>query len=82
MLLIIMIIISFAILPMINVEGKEKYNLPKKACPNYGGEWNDKKEICQIEDDEEKTAYEDYVCEEPEDSDRYPKICKSWLFED
>ena len=67
---------------MINVEGKEKYNLPKKACPNYGGEWNDKKEICQIEDDEEKTAYEDYVCEEPEDSDRYPKICKPWLFED
>ena len=31
-------IISFAILPMINVEGGEKYNLPEKACPNYGGE--------------------------------------------
>ena len=74
--IIIIIIISFAILPMINVEGGEKYNLPEKACPNYGGEWNDKKEICKVEDDEEKAAYEDYVCEEPEDSDRYPKICK------
>ncbi len=47
-LLIIMIIISFAILPMINVEGGEKYNLPENACPNYGGEWNDKKEIFKI----------------------------------
>ena len=53
---------------MINIEGGEKYNLPEKACPNYGGEWNDKKEVCKIEDDEEKAAYEDYVCEEPEDS--------------
>ena len=26
-----------------------------------------KKEICKIEDDEDKAAYEDYVCEEPED---------------
>ena len=32
-LLIIMMIISFALLPMINVEGGEKYNLPEKACP-------------------------------------------------
>jgi hypothetical protein len=42
MSLIIMIITSFAILPMINVEGEEKYNLAEKACPNYEGEWNDK----------------------------------------
>ena len=41
-----------------------------------------KKEICKIEDNKEKAAYEDYVCEEPEDSDRYPKICKPWLFDD
>lgn len=27
----------------------------------------------QDEDDEEKTSYEDYVSEEPEDSNRYPK---------
>ena len=43
LLIIILIIISFAILPMINVEGREKYNLPEKACSNYGGEWSDKK---------------------------------------
>jgi hypothetical protein len=80
--LIMIMIFSFAILPMINVEGGEKYSRPEKACPNYGGEWDNEKEICKIEDDDEKAAYEDYVCEEPEDSDRYPKICKPWLFED
>jgi hypothetical protein len=37
-LIIVMMIISFAISSIINVEGGEKYNLPEKACPNYGGE--------------------------------------------
>ena len=55
--LIIMMIISFALLPMINVEGGEKYNLPEKACHNYSGEWNDKKKRYVIEDDEEKASY-------------------------
>jgi hypothetical protein len=81
-LLIIMMIFSFALAPMINVKGEEKYNLPEKVCPDYDGQWDDQKEICKIEDEEEKAAYEEYICEEPEDSDRYPKICKPWLFED
>ncbi len=81
-LLIMMIIFSFALAPMINAEEGEDYNLPEKVCPDYDGQWDDEKGICKIEDEEEKAAYEDYICEEPEDSDRYPKICKPWLFED
>jgi hypothetical protein len=77
----LMMIISLAILPIINIEG-EKYNRPEKACPNYGGEWDDKREICKIEDDEEKAAYEDYVCDDPDASNRYPKICQPWSFEE
>jgi hypothetical protein len=52
----LIMIISMAILPIINIEG-EKYNRREKACPNYGGEWDDEREVCKIEDDEEKVAY-------------------------
>ena len=77
-----MIIFSFALASMINAEEGEEYNLTEKVCSDYDGKWDDEKEICKIEDEEEKAAYEDYICEEPEDYDRYPKICKPWLFED
>jgi hypothetical protein len=40
----LMMIISLEILPIINIEG-EKYNRPEKACPNYGGEWDDKRNM-------------------------------------
>lgn len=53
---------------------KEKRNIIYLKKPVLIKEENGiEKEICKIEDDEEKAAYEDYVCEEPEDSDRYPK---------
>ena len=53
----------------------------KELCKENGGEWDSKKEICKIEDDEERAAYENYVWDDPDNS-RYPKICKPWLFED
>jgi hypothetical protein len=54
----------------------------KKPVPINGGEWDDKREICKIEDDEEKAAYEDYVCDDIDDYNRYPKICQLWSFEE
>jgi len=57
-------------------------NKPKEFCKDYGGEWNEGKEKCEIEDDEERTYYEDDVCDDPDDSLRYPKVCQQWLFED
>jgi hypothetical protein len=63
-------------------DDKKEKNKPKEYCKDYGGEWNDDKEKCEIEGDEERTYYEDDVCDDPDDSDRYPKICKPWLFED
>ncbi len=54
----------------------------KYKCSHYGdGVWNDNTGKCDIKD-EEKTAYEDAVYDDPEDSDRYPKVCQPWLFED
>jgi len=64
-----------------NDDNKEQ-NKPKEYCKDYGGEWNDDKEKCEIEDDEERTYYEDDVCDDPNDSLRYPKVCQPWLFED
>jgi hypothetical protein len=64
-----------------NEDNKEQ-NKPKEHCKDYGGEWDDDKEKCEIEDDEERTYYEDDVCDDPDDSLRYPKVCQPWLFED
>ncbi len=59
--------------------GKE--NKPKEYCKDYGGEWNDKKDACEIENKDKRTYYEDDVCDDPDDSLRYPKVCQPWLFE-
>ena len=65
-----------------NDDDNKEENKPKEYCKDYGGEWNDDKEKCEIEDEEERTYYEDDVCDDPADSLRYPKVCQPWLFED
>ena len=64
-----------------NDDNKEE-NKPKEYCKEYEGEWDDNKEKCEIEDEDERTYYEDDVCDDPDDSLRYPKVCQPWLFED
>ncbi len=63
-------------------DNSKEENKPKEYCKDYGGEWNNNKAKCEIEDDEERTYYEDDVCDDPDDSLRYPKVCQPWLFED
>ena len=56
-------------------------NKAKDLCSQYDGEWNNGK--CKIENDDDKTDYEDELCDDAEDTKKYPKICKSgsndWL---
>ena len=48
----------------------------EKICSNYDGEWNDNKNKCEIEDDEERAAYEDALCDDPKDSEKF-EVCQS-----
>ena len=48
----------------------------EEICSNYDGEWNDKKNKCEIGDDEEKAAYEDALCDDPKDSEKF-EVCQS-----
>ena len=41
-------------------------NKAKEYCSDYGGEWDNDK--CKIEDKEDKSDYEDAICDEPKDS--------------
>lgn len=80
---LILFTISILLLgPLVNIIFAEKNdNKPKEYCKDYEGKWNDDKEKCEIEDDEERTYYEDDVCDDLDDSLRYPKVCQPWLFE-
>ena len=46
---------------------------PKSLCSEYGGDWSNGK--CKGLSGEDKTDYEDAVCDDPEDSAKYRKIC-------
>ena len=50
-------------------------NKAKELCPYYNGEWNDDKNQCEIDDDDERTEYEDALCDNQEDSKKY-EICQ------
>jgi hypothetical protein len=45
----------------------------KSLCSNYGGDWSNGK--CKGLSGEDKADYEDAVCDYPEDSAKYRKIC-------
>lgn len=46
-------------------------NKAKDLCSQYDGEWNNGK--CKIKNDEDKTDYEDELCDDVKDT---KKICK------
>ena len=46
---------------------------PKFLCSEYGGDWSNGK--CKGLSGEDKADYEDAVCDDPEDSAKYRKIC-------
>ena len=46
---------------------------PKSLCSEYGGDWSNGK--CKGLSGEDKADYEDAVCDDPEDSAKYRKIC-------
>lgn len=50
-------------------------NKAKELCSEYDGEWNNGK--CKIKDDEDKVDYKDDLCDDPKDTKKYKKICKS-----
>ena len=49
-------------------------NKAKDLCSQYDGEWNNGK--CKLKNDEDKTAYEDELCDDAKDTEKYAKICK------
>ena len=49
-------------------------NNTKYLCSQYGCEWNNGK--CKIKNDEDKTDYEDELCDDAKDTKKYSKICK------
>ena len=49
-------------------------NKAKDLCSQYDGQWNNGK--CKIKNDEDKTDYEDELCDDPKDTKKYSKICK------
>jgi hypothetical protein len=48
-------------------------NKAKDLCSQYDGEWNNGK--CKIKN-EDTTDYEDELCDDTKDTNKYPKICK------
>jgi len=46
----------------------------KDLCSQYDGEWNNGK--CKIKNDEDKTDYEDELCDDHKDTKKYTKIWK------
>lgn len=46
---------------------------PKSLCSEQGGDWSNGK--CKGLSGEDKADYEDAVCDDPEDSAKYRKIC-------
>lgn len=73
-------IVSFTSLISIIYAGKE--DKPKQYCEDYGGEWSVKKDRYEIENEKERTYFEDDVCDDPDDSLRYPNVCQPWVFDD
>lgn len=54
---------------------KDKQDL-KEACINHDEKWkNDECKFPHGNKGEEDKAYEDYVCDDPEDSKKWRKIC-------
>jgi hypothetical protein len=49
-------------------------NKAKDLCSQYDGEWNNGK--CKIKNEDDKTDYEDELCDDPKDTKKYVKICK------
>jgi hypothetical protein len=49
-------------------------NKAKDLCSLYEGEWSNGK--CKIKNDEDKTDYEDELCDDAKDTKKYAKICK------
>jgi hypothetical protein len=43
-------------------------------CSQYDGEWSNGK--CKIKNDEDKTDYEDELCDDAKDTKKYAKTCK------
>ena len=49
-------------------------NKAKDLCSQYDGEWNNGK--CKLKNNDDKTDYEDELCDDPKDTEKYAKICK------
>jgi hypothetical protein len=49
-------------------------NKAKDLCSQYDGEWSNGK--CKIKNDEDKTDYEDELCDDAKDTKKYAKTCK------
>jgi hypothetical protein len=70
-----MVTLMIAVITMSQTHYIYAENKAKELCPDYSGEWNDDKNECEIDDDDERTEYEDALCDDPEDSKKY-EICQ------
>lgn len=60
-----------------NEDDNKEENKPKEYCKDYGGEWDDDREKCEIEDEEERTYYEDDVCDDEDAETTNIDMCSS-----
>jgi hypothetical protein len=74
---IIIMMMMVIVITTISLQTHEVYaeNKAKELCSEYDGEWDNGK--CKIKDDEGKVDYEDDLCDDPKDTKKYKKICKS-----
>lgn len=52
-------------------ERKEVSRYDQTLCTGYNWEWNDKEKKCEIDDLDERTDYEDTLCNDPADTILY-----------
>lgn len=71
-----MVVLIITVITMTQTSYVYAENKAKELCPDYNGEWNDDKNKCEIDDDDDRTEYEDALCDDPEDSEKY-KICQN-----
>jgi len=48
-------------------------NKAKDLCAQYDGEWNNGK--CKLENDKDEADYEDELCDNAKDKEKYSEIC-------
>jgi hypothetical protein len=70
-IIMIMTMMTASIFATSIIYKEAKGDKDEEICSNYDGEWNDNKNKCEIEDNEERADYEDALCDDPKASEKF-----------